>query len=93
MDNIEALNVLRNQLQSWRERTWTDLRCEIGHSWRFEVTGGSGTCYQGDVQVFWDDKPDGPIRVMASIDDGGWRAFVPLTDDFILAPDGTFIGE
>lgn len=49
--------------------------------------------YQGEVQVFWDDKPNGAIRVMASIDDGGWRAFVPLTADFILAPDGTFVGE
>ena len=57
------------------------------------VTAESGTWYQGEVQMFWDDKPDGAIRVMASIDDGGWRAFVPLTDAFILAPDGTFIGE
>ena len=59
----------------------------------FEVEAESGTWYQGGIQVFWDDKPDGAIRVMASIDDGGWRAFVPLTDDFILAPDGTFVGE
>jgi hypothetical protein len=22
-----------------------------------------------------------------------WRAFVPVTEDFILAPDGTFVGE
>jgi hypothetical protein len=26
---------------------------------------------------------------MVSIDDGGWRAFLPLTDDFIIAPDGS----
>ena len=49
--------------------------------------------YQGEIRVFWDAEPDGAIRVMASIDDGGWRAFVPLTEDFILAPDGTFVGE
>jgi hypothetical protein len=59
----------------------------------FAVTCDSGTWYQGEVQVMWDDKPDGAIRVMASIDDGGCRAFVPLTDDFILAPDGTFVDE
>lgn len=47
----------------------------------------------GKVQVFWDDTPDGAIRVMASIDDGGWRAFVPLTEAFILAPDGSFVDE
>lgn len=93
MNRIEALRVLRAELQPWRERSWTDLRKEVGQSRRFEVTAESGTWYQGEVQMFWDDKPDGAIRVMASIDDGGWRAFVPLTDAFILAPDGTFIGE
>jgi hypothetical protein len=30
---------------------------------------------------------------MVSVDDRGWSAFVPLTDDFIIAPTGEFIGE
>ena len=93
MNKIEALSVLQGQLERWRERSWSQLRKEVSQSHRFEVNAESGTWYQGQVQVFWDDKPDGAIRVMASIDDGGLRAFVPLTDDFILAPDGTFIGE
>jgi hypothetical protein len=33
------------------------------------------------------------IRVLASIDDGGTRAFHPVTCDFIKAPDGSFVGE
>ncbi len=93
MNKAEALRVLREQLQPWRERSWMDLRAETGRSIRFEVTDDGGTWYQGDVQVFWDDQPAGAIRVIASIDDGGWRAFVPLTESFILAPDGTFVGE
>jgi hypothetical protein len=35
----------------------------------------------------------GPLRVLGSIDDGGWRALSPLCDDFVLAPDGRFVGE
>lgn len=93
MNKVEALSVLHGQLQRWREQSWAQLREEVGHSHRFEVTAESGTWYQGEVQVFWDHTPDGAIRVMASIDDGGWRAFVPLTEDFILAPDGTFVDE
>jgi hypothetical protein len=93
MNRVEAFRLLQAQLRTWRERSWSPLRDEVSQSHRFEVTAESGTWYQGEVQVFWDDKPDGAIRVMASIDDGGWRAFVPLTDDFILAPDGTFVGE
>ena len=93
MNKTEALRALHGQLQPWRERSWMDLCKEVGQLQRFEVTAESGTRYQGEVQVFWDDEPGGAIRVMASIDDGGWRAFVPLTEDFILAPDGTFVGE
>jgi hypothetical protein len=29
---------------------------------------------------------------MGGIDDGGWSAFAPLTESFILSPTG-FIGE
>jgi hypothetical protein len=93
LNKIEAREVLRAQLQEWRAVTYPELCKKIGHSRRFETTGPSGTWYQGDVRVFWDDKPNGAIRVAGSIDDGGWRAFVPLTDSFILAPDGTFVGE
>lgn len=93
MDRVEALRVLQCHLRTWRERSWTQLREDVGQSHRFEVIADSGTCYQGEVQLFWDDKPDDAIRVIASIDDGGWRAFVPVTIDFVLAPDGTFVGE
>lgn len=92
MNKREALRILHAQLQQWRQRSYADFCNDVGDSRRFEVTGESGTCYRGDVRVFWDDKPDGAIRVIASID-GGWRAFVPLTADFILAPDGSFVGE
>jgi hypothetical protein len=27
------------------------------------------------------------------VDDGGWRAFFPLTACFLMNPDGQFIGE
>ncbi len=30
---------------------------------------------------------------MGGIDDGGLHAFAPLVDSFIMAPDGSFIGE
>ena len=70
MNKTEALRVLHGQLQPWRERSWMDLRKEVGQPQSFEVTAESGTRYQGEVQVFWDDEPGGAIRVIASIDDG-----------------------
>ena len=58
-----------------------------------EVVGPSGTVYQLEVTAFWDDKKARNLRVIVTIDDGGWRAFVPLTTDFIMGPDGSFVGE
>jgi hypothetical protein len=31
--------------------------------------------------------------VLVNVDDGGWRAVAPLTQTFIRAPDGLFVGE
>jgi len=46
--------------------------------------------YQFEIQFFWDDHPDGNIRVAGSIDDG--RASTPLLcDGFIVSSDGTFV--
>jgi len=93
MDKAEALELLRRHLASWRTQSYQDLAGQIGETHSFEATGSSGAQYQGSIQVFWDGPPNGDIRVMGSIDDGGWRAFVPLTDAFIMASNGTFVGE
>ena len=46
-----------------------------------------------EICVHWDGQPNGDIRVMFGIDDGGLRAFAPVCDDFIISSDGTFVGE
>jgi hypothetical protein len=58
-----------------------------------EVRGPSGASYQIEVEAVWDDKAGGNLRVRVHIDDRGLRAFAPLTDDFIVAPNGSFVGE
>src|SRR5688572_1430838 len=91
MDKAEASEVLRVQLELWRRRTYAELAREVGHSHHFELNGPSGTWYQGNIRMDWDDKPDGAVRVIGSIDDGGWRAFAPLTDSFILGSTRTHV--
>lgn len=46
-------------------------------------TIGSGNFYQIEVNVYYEDKSNTDIRVMLSIDDGGWRSIFPMTDSFI----------
>jgi protein associated with RNAse G/E len=57
----------------------------------FEVVAESDTRYQIEIQAFWDDEKKKNFRVIGSIDDGGIRAFFPMTDDFIITRDGDFI--
>jgi hypothetical protein len=93
MDKKEAQALLTEQLGAYRRRSYVDLAASIGEVRSGEIASPSGREYQTEVNVLWDDRPDGNIRVIGSIDDGGFRAFAPLTDSFIKAPDGSFVGE
>ena len=50
--------------------------------------------FVGEVNVFWDDRKGGDLRVIVD----AWRrrrigSRTLAKDDFILAPDGSFVGE
>jgi hypothetical protein len=93
MNKQEAKELLSQEMQRWRARSYADLAALVNEVTTKDVTGASGVAYQIEIQVFWDSKPYGNLRVLGGIDDGGWSAFKPLNDDFIIAPDGSFIGE
>ena len=93
MDTAEANSVLASEMRKYRARSYAELRVRIGSEDDFIATAPSGKQYQVEVNFFWDDMPDENIRVMGAIDDGSWRSMIPLTDSFILSPDGKFIGE
>ena len=93
MNKQEAQSLLRKTLKRYRKLSYDELRDMMGKIDILEVEGETGTQYQVEVQVFWDNKRKQNIRVLGAIDDGGWRAFLPITDSFIVASDGTFIGE
>jgi hypothetical protein len=93
VDNAEARALLIKHLQSYRERAYAELVALIGDVQVAQLAGAGGVEYQVEVDFLWDGRTGENIRVIGSIDDGGWRAFLPLCDSFIMAPDGTFIGE
>jgi hypothetical protein len=94
MDEEEATRVLRDELSRYRVWTYTALQRLIGSPEAYEVIGPSGAVYQIEIEAMWDARIGRNLRVLGSIDDGGgWRAFMPLCEDFIVAPDGTIVGE
>jgi hypothetical protein len=64
-----------------------------------EGTWDDGTEWQIEITVFWDDPMSKTVRVCADITTFGPNPgdYIPTTsypaDDFIMAPDGTFVGE
>jgi hypothetical protein len=67
------------------------------HEWpdneNYAVTGPSGTEWHLQVEIFWDDKPGGDIRVAAAVCGGPISCSFPKSTDFIIGPDGSFVGE
>jgi hypothetical protein len=93
MNQTEALAILREALDEWRRRSYAELVAEIGNQKCSDVIAPSGTGYQIEIETIWDDRRDGNIRVLGAIDDYGSSVYSPLTDDFIMSPDGSFVGE
>ncbi len=85
--------MLNTSLNKYRAKSYNELQYLLNEQDTLEVKTESGTKYQLEIQAVWDDKKDGNLRVVGSIDDGGLRAFKPITNDFIITPNGKFIGE
>ena len=93
MNKEEALRVLHSVLMHYRERPYPELTRLIGRQETFEITAVSGSRYQIEIEAFWDDKANGNVRALGSINDCGTRAYLPLCRDFIMTPNGSFVGE
>lgn len=85
--------VLSEQLELYRQLPYAALVAKIGGTETVEVARERGAPWQLEFQVVWDGPRGGDVRVIGSIDDGGIRAFLPMTDSFIKRQNGTFVGE
>ena len=93
MNHIEAKELLAVEVAKYRKWSYADLVKLIENPpGCVTVSGVSNAKYQIEVNAHRDAQPAGDVRVVGSIDDGGWRAFLPLSDSFIVAPGGTISG-
>lgn len=91
MNKAEARSILSNELKVFAARPYAELVRLISQSEVKNVRSGLGVDYQIELNVFWDAEPDKNLLFVGSIDDGGWRAFLPLTESLIMKSDGTLI--
>ena len=94
MNKTEAMQILEPELDLFRSKPYSELAALVDAEPTVgQKSGPSGKEYQFEIMVYWDDKPDGDVRVIGNVDDGGWRAYFPLGTSFIKTPDETFVGE
>lgn len=87
-----AQGCIDQELRALHQLSYAELTRLVGHPQSKWAVGTDGKKYQLEIQAFWDEsKVNGNLRIVVSADDGGWRAFAPLTDTFIVAPDGSFL--
>ena len=95
MDETEAREIARGRANGLRSESHADLVANyLNQSIHEEVVGTTGVRYDVEVQAFWDDvRRPGNLRVFVNVDSGGKAVRTLTTEDFIMAPDGTFVGE
>ena len=88
MNDAEAKSLLANELRALAGCSFDELVSMIGHDEVKTIIGRSDVSYQIELNVFWDSKPGENLHIIGSIDDGDWRAFLPLTESLIMNPMG-----
>jgi hypothetical protein len=94
MNNTGALEILDQELAIYRSKPYSELQklvtCKpIGK----EVRAYDDADYNVEVVIDWSRDPGGNIKVLAFIEDGEMRSFIPLAKSFIKTPDDEFTDE
>ncbi len=93
MGRDEGLALADNVLADLRKLSYDEC-CQLMNAVSYrELRGRDGKEYQVQIEAFWDGKKNGNVRVVAMVSGGGFSDFKPWCRDFIIAPDGSFIGE
>jgi len=88
MNRREAAEILRAHLAQYRALSYEELRALVDASPLVgDALAPTGTRYEIEVRIVHEGAGAG-VRVLASIDDRGWRAMAPMKDGFTVAPDG-----
>ena len=93
VDKHKAAEVAGEELSSYRALSYDELVSKIGYAESFERISETGEPYQIEVDFHFDDSKEQNIRVVAMVSYSWWTDFSPVSSDFIMAPDGSFVGE
>ena len=88
MNRAEAKAIAKAVCAEWQARRYADVVPLVGELEVLERIGPSGVAYQVEINIVWDDRANGPIRVLVGVDDGRLpAAFRPEAADCIIEPE------
>ena len=94
VDEDEARQVARQRLDDLRTVPYDELVARFFHRPEHErVTSSSGVDWDLSIESFWDDRENENLRVLVVVDDSKRRFRRVPSESFIIAPDGSFVGE
>jgi hypothetical protein len=94
-DEIEARAWVATEILKLRDLSYGELAAREGDAEHRQMSRAGGKPLILETQIFWDDADEKNLRVVVDVWDPARRiSFGSIArDDFIRAPDGSFIGE
>jgi hypothetical protein len=90
----EAAAWVVSEIERLRSLSYGDLRALESQREHRPMETADGRTLGLETQVFWDDRQRQTFRVMVDVWDPSKRISRSIAkDDFIRAPDGSFVGE
>jgi hypothetical protein len=94
VNDTEAQTVARARIAELRRESYDELRARVGQPEDNQSRRRLGYDLPGRRRAVPPKiRRAATFAWTVAVDDGGWRAFVPVTDDVMIAPDGSFVGE
>jgi hypothetical protein len=90
----EAAAWVTTEIERLRSLGYADLLALEGQRKHRPMETNDGQSFGLETRIFWDDRERQNIRVMVDVWDPAKRLSRSIVrDDFIRAPDGSFVGE
>lgn len=82
MNKAEYLKILEPIEEQFKKLSYEFWANNIDVIISFDSKTPNGKEYQVEINASWDDETNENILVFLSIDNGGWRAYFPVTKSF-----------
>lgn len=93
MEKEEAIKILEDKLSEYRKLSYPELVGKIGEPETLEVKNKNCEDYRIEIEFFYDGHEETDLRVSGAISYSGWTDFFLVCSDFIISPNGEFVGE